>query len=622
MVLYLLKSAGCLALLLAFYHFILEKEKMHNFNRYYLLGSVIFSFLVPLSTITIPTTPEIIKVAQNFNQTISVENITPVIIEENFNYTFLFIGVYLLISSVFLIRFGKNLFKIIQKIRLNDTIKHKNALLVLVDDEILPHTFGKHIFINKKKYEQGEIEKELFTHELTHVTQKHTLDVLLIELLLVIFWINPLFIFLKKAIQLNHEFLADETVINQHKNTFYYQHLLLDKAAWNNEYYLASNLNYSLTKKRLKMMTKQSSQTKIWIKKLAVIPLLTVFVFLFAERVEAQELNKTTKVEEKFQVRKHNVQVPKNFPTTGFQKIKGVECFYVLKNNKKTFYNLEGQIINSEGKILSQKQANATDILPDQYLTQIYSLEGEVVSRFKDNLSINSTKNKTKLTKEYRLRASTFYNNWKKKENNKLDVQIKGKKKSTTKAEIKEYNSLLAKGKKYNMFKQKDILRMQYLYNTMSEKQKKSVENVFNLIPPPPPPTKGNEINSNFATPPPPPISTLDHVLKMAKKDAIFIFEAKEITSEKAIDLLKKNKHLNIDTRSKDLKKPVVRISKKPITNKVIDKEKKEEPTYYLDGNIISKTEMETLNTENIKSVNVKKNKDGSGSVYITSKKE
>ena len=622
MVLYLLKSAGCLALLLAFYHFILEKEKMHNFNRYYLLGSVIFSFLVPLSTITIPTTPEIIKVAQNFNQTISVENITPVIIEENFNYTFLFIGVYLLISSVFLIRFGKNLFKIIQKIRLNDTIKHKNALLVLVDDEILPHTFGKHIFINKKKYEQGEIEKELFTHELTHVTQKHTLDVLLIELLLVIFWINPLFIFLKKAIQLNHEFLADETVINQHKNTFYYQHLLLDKAAWNNEYYLASNLNYSLTKKRLKMMTKQSSQTKIWIKKLAVIPLLTVFVFLFAERVEAQELNKTTKVEEKFQVRKHNVQVPKNFPTTGFQKIKGVECFYVLKNNKKTFYNLEGQIINSEGKILSQKQANATDILPDQYLTQIYSLEGEVVSRFKDNLSINSTKNKTKLTKEYRLRAGKFYNNWKKKENNKLDVQIKGKKKSTTKAEIKEYNSLLAKGKKYNMFKQKDILRMQYLYNTMSEKQKKSVENVFNLIPPPPPPTKGNEINSNFATPPPPPISTLDHVLKMAKKDAIFIFEAKEITSEKAIDLLKKNKHLNIDTRSKDLKKPVVRISKKPITNKVIDKEKKEEPTYYLDGNIISKTEMETLNTENIKSVNVKKNKDGSGSVYITSKKE
>ncbi len=112
------------------------------------------------------------------------------------------------------------------------------------------------------------------------------------RILQVVFWINPLFILLKKAIQLNHEFLADETVINQHKNTFQYQHLLLNKAAWNNEYYLASNLNYSLTKKRLKMMTTQSSQTKILLKKLAVIPLLAGFIFLFAERVEAQEIIK------------------------------------------------------------------------------------------------------------------------------------------------------------------------------------------------------------------------------------------------------------------------------------------------------------------------------------------
>jgi biopolymer transport protein ExbD len=147
-----------------------------------------------------------------------------------------------------------------------------------------------YIFINKDEYENDKIEEELFTHELTHVTQKHTLDVLIIEVLQAVFWINPLFILLKKAIQLNHEFLADETVINQHKNTTQYQHLLLNKAAWNNEYYLASNLNYSLTKKRLEMMTTQSSQTKIWLKKLAVVPLLTGFIFLFAETVEAQEI--------------------------------------------------------------------------------------------------------------------------------------------------------------------------------------------------------------------------------------------------------------------------------------------------------------------------------------------
>ena len=206
----------------------------------------------------------------------------------------------------------------------------------------------------KNDYENQKIEQELFTHELTHVTQKHTLDVLILELIQIVFWINPFFILLKKAVQLNHEFLADETVINQHKNTFQYQHLLLNKAAWKNEYYLASNLNYSLTKKRLKMMTKQSSQTKIWIKKLAVIPLLLAFIFLFAERLEAQEINKTTKDKEKFQIQKYNIQVPNNFPTTGFQKINGEQRFYVLKNNKRTFYNLEGQIIDSKGQIFKK----------------------------------------------------------------------------------------------------------------------------------------------------------------------------------------------------------------------------------------------------------------------------
>lgn len=290
MILYILKSATCLALLLAFYHLVLEREKMHNFNRFYLLGSILFSFLAPLYIIYIDVAPLILKATPTTSFSYS-KAITPeIIIEKPINYTAIFIGIYSLISSIFFLRFGKNLFHIIQKIRKNKKVNYQKADLVLVDDNILPHTFWNYIFINKNDYENQKIEQELFTHELTHVTQKHTLDVLVLEFLQAIFWINPFFILLKKAVQLNHEFLADETVINQHKNTLQYQHLLLNKAAWKNDYYLASNLNYSLTKKRLKMMTTQSSQTKIWLKKLAVVPLLAGFIFLFAERVEAQEV--------------------------------------------------------------------------------------------------------------------------------------------------------------------------------------------------------------------------------------------------------------------------------------------------------------------------------------------
>ena len=342
MIVYILKSVGCLALLLFFYHFILEKEKMHNFNRYYLLGSVIFSFLVPLATITtVIKNTEPIIVSDVLNEPTALNNFTPIIIEETFNYTQLYIGIYLLIAMVFLLRFGFNLFKIVNKINRNKRIKYKDAVLVLVDDKILPHTFLKYIFINKDEYIEGNIEEELFTHELTHVIQKHTIDVLIIEFIQAIFWINPLFIFTKKAIQLNHEFLADETVINQHKNTFHYQHLLLNKAAWNNEYYLASNLNYSLTKKRLEMMTTQSSQTKILLKKLAVIPLLAGFVFFFAERVEAQE-------------KKEIIEIVEEIPN---QKIKISETeIYKDYANRNTFITYK----DKNGKKISKKYSELT----------------------------------------------------------------------------------------------------------------------------------------------------------------------------------------------------------------------------------------------------------------------
>jgi bla regulator protein BlaR1 len=297
MITYFIKSATCLALLLLFYHFILEKEKMHTFNRFYLLGSVLFSLLAPLYIIYIDVASLIIRTTQTSTTSYPTEITSEIMVEKPIHYTSIFIAIYCFITTILLIRFGKNLFHLIHKIRSNENIKYQKAVLVLVADKILPHTFWNYIFINKNDYENQKIEQELFTHELTHVTQRHTLDVLILELIQSIFWINPFFIILKKAVQLNHEFLADETVINEHKNTIQYQHLLVNKAAWKNDFYLASNLNYSLTKKRLKMMTTQSSQTKIWIKKLAVIPLLAGFIFLFAERVEAQEIIKEDSIE-------------------------------------------------------------------------------------------------------------------------------------------------------------------------------------------------------------------------------------------------------------------------------------------------------------------------------------
>ena len=187
MITYFIKPGLCLALLLAFYHLVLEREKMHQFNRFYLLGSVLFSFLAPLYNIYIETVPNTLGTTTSLitDSTINVNTVKEI------NYTqYLFVG-YAIVAIILLIRFTKNLFDIFLKIKQHQKIKTEKATLVLVDDAISPHTFWNYIFINKEEYNSNKIETELYTHELTHALQKHTFDILLIELLQIIFWINP-----------------------------------------------------------------------------------------------------------------------------------------------------------------------------------------------------------------------------------------------------------------------------------------------------------------------------------------------------------------------------------------------------------------------------------------------
>ena len=286
---FLIKSSISLFVLLAVYHLLLEKEKMHLFNRFYLLFSLIFSFAIPL--ITIEVMEEVSKpIAEN--NTIQIMEGTAILVQETNYLPIVLGGLYGLITLFLTIRFIGNIQEIVSKIKSNNRIDYKNSELILLKEKTLPHTFLDKIFINETDFNNRNIEEELYTHELVHVTQKHTLDILFIEILKTIFWFNPIFIFYKKTIQLNHEFLADEKVVKSYNNVPFYQSLLLSKANENQPFYLASNLNYLVTKKRLIMMTKTTSKTKSILKKIILIPFIFGLVFFLCFKTVAQE--KTT----------------------------------------------------------------------------------------------------------------------------------------------------------------------------------------------------------------------------------------------------------------------------------------------------------------------------------------
>ncbi|TDP03858.1 N-acetylmuramoyl-L-alanine amidase [Flavobacterium sp. 245] len=286
---FLVKSTISLSILLVVYHLFLQKEKMFRFNRYFLLVSLFFSITVSFISFEIQQDipiayNNVIKFQNITANTLPIqEEVTSINIEEQTSYWLSLLWItYIAITLILSYRFIQNIYRITSKAKISKIIFYQNIRMVLLSEETLPYSFWNSIYINQNDFENGLIEQELFTHEIAHVKQKHTLDVIFIEILKTLFWFNPIFIFYKKAMQLNHEFLADENVIMAHNDVCLYQKLLFNKLSTSQPIYLASNFNFLSTKKRLIMMTKITSKTRILVmKSLAVSGILILFL-LFA----------------------------------------------------------------------------------------------------------------------------------------------------------------------------------------------------------------------------------------------------------------------------------------------------------------------------------------------------
>jgi len=290
---------------LAVYHLFLEKEKMHRFNRFYLLFALAFSISLPFITIelvgetaTVPVEPVYMEqpLVTQTTVTTPVDYTTPILW-----------SLYAAITLLLTVKFAKNIHYFTKQVRKNQSQKLEDATLVLLEEKVIPHTFLNYIFVSKEEHQHNSIEQELYTHELAHVRQKHSLDVLFIEVLKTVLWFNPLLYFYKKAIQLNHEFLADETVVTGSNNIIDYQKLLLQKAVPATNYQLASSLNFSVTKKRFKMMTKATPKRKALLLKLAALPVIAGLIFVLCTETVAQ-----TVVSEEVEVVATVVEVPKS----------------------------------------------------------------------------------------------------------------------------------------------------------------------------------------------------------------------------------------------------------------------------------------------------------------------
>lgn len=276
---YILKSSLSLILLFGLYWFLLRQEKLFIFNRFFLIFSLIFSLVVPFISIPVNIqgneVQKNIVTALNNNMVVFSQNQNPITnilyrpsteivasgdkLSSGISYIQILLILYGSGVILLLIRFLRNISFISYQKRISENITYSGQKLVLIDHQINPFCFFNTIFVSKQDYLNNNIAKELLTHELEHINQSHSIDVIFIELIQIIYWFNPVLILYNRAIRVNHEYLADSGVIKASSDIKSYAHNLINFISCKRNIPLTSGFNPSLTRKRLIMLTKTGS---------------------------------------------------------------------------------------------------------------------------------------------------------------------------------------------------------------------------------------------------------------------------------------------------------------------------------------------------------------------------
>nr|WP_321453030.1 M23/M56 family metallopeptidase [uncultured Carboxylicivirga sp.] len=292
---YLLKTSIVSGIFFLIYQALLRKESFFQMNRFYLLVSLLFSYLFPFVKLNIYTgtnsqLPIISNIQNSINQFSFSEEILlnevhltqPVNLVNNVG-SVLLIGV----SAVLLFRFFKHLFQIIKTIRVNDKIKQIKYTLVLLKQHNT-FSFFRYIFISQNHLEStnGDV---ILNHERSHIKNKHTFDRLFIELMTILFWMNPFIYLYRKALEEVHEFQADNDAISTNESIRNYFRLVLQHSAGEAYTPLMSPFSYQLIKKRITMSNYKSKP----IKKLAlIIPvLIAAFIILTSATIKSSAID-------------------------------------------------------------------------------------------------------------------------------------------------------------------------------------------------------------------------------------------------------------------------------------------------------------------------------------------
>ena len=294
---YLLKSGCCLVIFYIFFKLMMSRSTFFRFNRITLLVGLSGCTLLPLIELT--TTEEtflhtplyaIHEILQSTEQVmsnpeepgneillseknteISSLNWIPVTLGAIYGAGALLTFVWLSVSTC----------RLAQLIRMSEKKRYGNYILVIPRQPIASFSWGRYIVVSASDYSRQS--EEVLLHEMMHLRNHHTLDLLFMQIFLLVHWFNPVIWLLKRELQEIHEFEADNGVINTGVDATKYQLLLVKKAVGTRLYSMANGFNHSKLKKRITMMLKERTNRWARLKLLLAVPVMAGALYVFAQ---------------------------------------------------------------------------------------------------------------------------------------------------------------------------------------------------------------------------------------------------------------------------------------------------------------------------------------------------
>lgn len=186
--------------------------------------------------------------------------------------------IYISVCSFFLLRFIYQLIKIAKLFHKSNIYRNGSLRIAEHTNDISPFSFFNLCFINSANISSIKIE-EILKHEKAHITKRHSVDIVLFELIGITQWFNPFFWMLRKTLVEIHEYQADRDVIKTQTDPHSYLDTIISVAFNGIALPIGNNLNKSLTLKRLAMMTttKKTKGTAFRIAAALLVALPTVF---------------------------------------------------------------------------------------------------------------------------------------------------------------------------------------------------------------------------------------------------------------------------------------------------------------------------------------------------------